>query len=608
MQSAGIAGLTVQDMANWLGSKDVLLRYSSGRVAFFHQSVTEFLAATELARLYATSAKLLHDKLTYTRWDQALFLTLSLLPKEQANAFLDTVIETDFTLALNAVKYLETGCEEVVTRLLKEIPERAELYGNMDRRISHAVEYGVEVSLPISSCHEQSLREILKLGGTIAAAAASRLIELHREQVKDELIDSIFTRITDDYNYCTNVARAVRPFITESDVPDLVERAEHSLHKSLTNGNNLKRDIVNATLEELLADIDISTLRSVFLDPAKRIETQHTRMTLLSNMLRNHRGSESLVLLADLLLAGEILAAFPICLMKYGKSVDELPWGYFQAAHTQQLLTGIHDLDNARWSLDALQYICSMRPDLSAGIRHQVDQFQGLTRGCIIHAIDPADTAPLFDALANLCSMPPEQRRKEPLHLLDGIKLDWHCHETLFVDLLRLRDVSLARALLEGIYNREETIGTIEIVPIEWWLDWLADDSNPKAQWWLADRLCAIFADHLSVEAREAFVAEFNRAGSHYRPVLTRFVLWRWRDLTSDDLSEEAQLFLVEDLKRNGSVDGFYGHLLGHTATEAFVTDRLVPLLSTQNSVLQQNLVRVLEHAGSRHGRRYVIH
>jgi hypothetical protein len=271
------------------------------------------------------------------------------------------------------------------------------------------------------------------------------------------------------------VARTIRPFITESDVPDLVERAESSLHKCLPNGNDLRRDLVNATLEELLADIDISTLRSVFLDPANPVETQHTRMTLLSFVLINHRCSESLVLLADLLLAGEPLAAFPICLMKYGKSVEELPWGYFQAAHTEQLLTGIHDLANARWSLDALQLICSMRPDLAARTRHQGEQFQGLTRGCIIHAIDPADTAPLFDALGNLCSMPPEQRGKEPLHLIDGIKLDWHGHETLFVDLLRLRDASLARALLEGIYNREETIGTIEIGPIEWWLDWLAE-------------------------------------------------------------------------------------------------------------------------------------
>jgi hypothetical protein len=85
-------------------------------------------------------------------------------------------------------------------------------------------------------------------------------------------------------------------------------------------------------------------------------------------------------------------------------------------------------------------------------------------------------------------------------------------------------------------------------------------------------------------------------------------VLRHWRDLTTDDFSEKVQLFLIEDLKRGGSVDGSYGHLLGHTATEAFITDRLVPLLGTQDSVLHHNLVRVLEHAGWRHGRRYVAH
>ena len=103
-------------------------------------------------------------------------------------------------------------------------------------------------------------------------------------------------------------------------------------------------------------------------------------------------------------------------------------------------------------------------------------------------------------------------------------------------------------------------------------------------------------------------MAEFNRAGSRHRPVLAHFVLRHWRDLTTDDFSEEAQLFLIEDLKKNGSVDGLYGHLLGHTATEAFVTDRLVPLLDTQDPVFHRNLVRVLEQAGSRHGRRYVAH
>jgi hypothetical protein len=480
MQSAGIVGLSAEDAATWLVGKAVLVPYSGGRVSFFHQSVTELLAASELAHLYLTSPKLLRDKLTYTHWDQALFLTLSLLASEQAKAFLEMIIETDFSLALNAVKYLETGRGEVVTRLLKEIPTRAARYGNMDRRISYAVEFGIQVALPISSCHEQLLREILRLRGTIGAAAASRLLELHGERMKGELIDSIFTRST-DYDYCTNVARTIRPYITANDVPDLAERAESALHEYLSHGTDRGHFAVDSALEELLAAIDVPTLRSVFLDHTNSPETQHDRMTLLAHVLTKHKCSESLALLAELLLAGETRAAFPICLMKYGKRSDELSWVCFQAAHTERLLTGILDVDNSRWSLDALQRICAMRPDLAVGTRRRADQFHGLTHGCVIHARHPTDTAPLFDALENLCSMPPEQRRKEPLHLLDGLKLDWHGHETLFVDLLRLRDTSLARALLEGIYNREETIGTIEIGPIEWWIDWLGGQYRARS-------------------------------------------------------------------------------------------------------------------------------
>jgi hypothetical protein len=272
--------------------------------------------------------------------------------------------------------------------------------------------------------------------------------------------------------------------------------------------------------------------------------------------------------------------------MRYGEGTDELSWACFQEAHIGRLMVMITHEDNGRWALDALELICTMRPDLAVESRRRAEQFEGITRGCLICAIHPTNTAPLFDALRNLCNMPEEQRHKAPIHLLEGLdKLDWHGYETLFVDLLRLRDTSLARALLEGIYNREETIGTIEIGPIEWWLDWLADDTDPEAQWWLADRLCNIFVDHLSVEAREAFVAEFNRSGSPHRPVLARFVLSRWRELTTDDFSEEALSFLVEDLKRKGSIDAFRGHLLGHTATEAFVADRLVPFLDTKDPV-----------------------
>ena len=98
-------GADVREIANWLVASHVLVPYADGRVAFVHQSVTEYLAASVLAHRYQTSAEILKEKLSTTRWDQALFLTLSLLPPDRAHAFLEDVIEADFALALNAVKW-----------------------------------------------------------------------------------------------------------------------------------------------------------------------------------------------------------------------------------------------------------------------------------------------------------------------------------------------------------------------------------------------------------------------------------------------------------------------------------------------------------------------
>jgi hypothetical protein len=71
-------------------------------------------------------------------------------------------------------------------------------------------------------------------------------------RVKDELLDSIFTRST-DFNYCIDVARTIRPWITANDVPDLATKAERALHEYLSKGKDRQRFAVEPALGELLA-------------------------------------------------------------------------------------------------------------------------------------------------------------------------------------------------------------------------------------------------------------------------------------------------------------------------------------------------------------------
>ena len=116
------AAVDAHEVANWLVSCSMFVPYSRGRVAFVHQSVTEFLAASKLARMYESDPRVLKEKLANRRWDQALFLCLSLVPTTVGEAFLKDVIDADFALGLRAAKYLEAGRDEVVARLLAEIP------------------------------------------------------------------------------------------------------------------------------------------------------------------------------------------------------------------------------------------------------------------------------------------------------------------------------------------------------------------------------------------------------------------------------------------------------------------------------------------------------
>ena len=209
----GGASMGPRDVANWLVSASILIPYSGSRVAFVHQSVTEYLAATELAKRYLVDPQILKERLTLTRWDQALFLTLSLLPTEQAEVFLQDVIKADFALALNAVKYLESGRDEIISKLLSEVPERTHGNNSFDWRIERAIKF----SLPLTEAQEPQLRAIIKCGGSLGGAAVNRLVSIKGAQVKQEILQMLVSEHS-DYNFCCNgVADALQQFASEED-------------------------------------------------------------------------------------------------------------------------------------------------------------------------------------------------------------------------------------------------------------------------------------------------------------------------------------------------------------------------------------------------------
>ncbi len=597
-ETLGLADIDASDIANWLISASVLIPYTRGRVAFVHQSVTEYLAASELARKYRSSPHILNEKLSITRWDQALFMTLSLLPEALAETFLNDIIKADFELALRAAKYLEVGREEVVSKLLSEIPERIQAL----EPFNHHIERAVRSDLPLTDADEASLRTLIELGSMIGAASVHRLVRLKGEEVKDELLQLLVDRCG-DYNLCCNgIARALKPFATNEDAKKVATWADSI--QTAPDDDELDGFISGAA--EFLSGLDLSVIQQEFLPADRSKEISIVRGQVLCSILEEHHSTAALDLAGDLLCRGITEAATAIYFISnFAEPDDELSWDSYGPDHVRHLLS-ILGTEHSSEALDALKRLCAGRSDLSEAVRQEALKKSGIEKAVLMHCVSPDDFSPIFQALGELVEMGDEQRHEQPLQILDGLEYDWTGREELFVKLLRLQNARLATLLFGG--SSPPTVpglGNLNIGPIHWWLEWMMEVCAGDADAWFLDQLGGLFGNHLNRDVQREFVLEFNKPSSKFRRLLFQLVLPHLPDITTDMLSEDAISFLLADLSDEGSALPSRGHLLGSTATEEFITECLLPLLSDIKQPLSKKLHIVLREAGSRHGKRY---
>ena len=599
----GAAGIDAHEVANWLVSRSMFVPYSGGRVAFVHQSITEFLAASTLARMYESDPRVLKEKLANRRWDQALFLCLSLVPTTVGEAFLKDVIDADFALGLRAAKYLEAGRDEVVARLLAEIPERVHEWGSFEREVEAAVAF----HLPIGDVHDEHLRAVVALGDLMGAAGVSRLVELKGEKVKDELLQLLVDR-PGDFNLCANgVGPALKPFAEDADVERIVAWAD-SIEAGLAP--SAREEDTHGFISgaaEFLSQLDLAVIRRGLLGEDPAAEMSDYRSRLLCRILQDRRSQAALDLAGELVRRGVSEAVFSLYFIAtFVESRDELSWASFSSDHVRGLISMMDAEDS--WALPALQPLCAARPDLAEIVKREAMGMSTIGKAALLHCISPEDHDLVFRALEALVGISAEQLEREPVKMLDHIECDWSGRESLFVDLLRLRDVRLARAIFGAAAPPTvQGLGNLDIGAIDWWLDWMMDEWAKDGDGWFLTQLGGLFGHHLSADVQEEFVSEFNKPRSKFRDVLLRFVVPEFPDLSTNAFSEDAVSLLLADLDRESGARSIESDILGSTATEEFVTERLVPLLAGAKEPGLSKLQAVLRQAGSRHNRRYFV-
>lgn len=592
--------VTPLEVINWLVSESILIPYSKGRIGFVHQSVTEYLAATELARRYIADSRGLKEKLALRRWDQGLFLALSFLSREHAKEFVDDVVKVDMGLAVNASKYIESGRDEVVLALLNSIYELKGQESDLEGR----VEFVLDTGLQVSEVHEPAVRKLIDYGDSLGGAAVGLLLSIREGEVKQEVITMLYER-RGDFNFCLRAADALVPYIAEEDTSAIVEYA--GLLESETGSvSESEEDAIGGFCigaGRLLAQLDLSTVVRSFQVENEDFLVDGFRAKLLCSVLGENISTESLLLAGGLLIKGvgeAVLAMANIAI--FSDEDNDVSWGGLDYRHADHLV----DLIQEFWAEEALKKFCRARPDIADFVRKKALESESSLKTTLLYCADPDDMGVVLTELERIATLTSEDREMMSFALLSKIDIDWLGQESLFIKLLKLKNIPLADALLgHSVPVRLIGLGVLDLGDVTWWLEWMREASEDGVDYWFLVKLGDVLGNYSNVQSRMDLLREVNDR-SEFRQLILDFVLQR-TEVTTDEFSNEAISYLLAELSRERGGHWIRDELLGFAATESFIVERLLPLYLSAQEPLRGNILRVLEQAGSRHGRRYLV-
>ncbi|MDQ3131112.1 MAG: SIR2 family protein [Acidobacteriota bacterium] len=588
------------DFINWLISRDILVPAAGQRLTLFHQSVTEYLAASELAKRYDAYPQVLEKNLRFTRWDQTLFLALGFLNEENTEKFIQQVLEMDLNLAIRAARFLEFERDNVVLKILQKVNTKFDSY-------QFGMGYLLDL-LPVTTVHIEVLKNLVLHRNSLGAAAFKLLSDVPNTVSKIELIEEIFSH-PQDFNYCCRIGEILSSQIDKSDILYIKSKLQQ---KNFEDENTSLEDDdifsgLTSGLTEALKNIEIKIIIDTF-NPWQ--DLNKVALNTLCNILYRYRSSSALEMILELVGAGIQDAIFPLHMqIAFEESVD-LNLSLFNETLLDSHLDQLPNEKYGVWAVENIRAILKIRPDLSTKVKVQALQEQGVIKLALLYCL-PEETTEFWSEFSNLLLIQECDLDKEPLFLFEAMRaINWKEKEETLFELLKSKNTLLARHLLEPFYlkiNEDTVFSPGLLTPVENWLEWLKNEELKKEveSYWFCDRLGNFLIDYSTEEIHSLFIDEFNKKNTEYREILSLYILPGITELNTDRLNEDAIQYLLSTLNQKHRLF-VRNSFLGSIATESFVEERLLTLLSNDSEPFKSNLKNALKTAGELHRRRYI--
>ena len=563
-----------EDCINWLIDQSRLfIAGINHQLQFFHQSITEFLAANQLTLLINQEPKFIDNVLKSTRWDHVIQIVSSYLEDKVIDGIFSRLLEVDCILAMKASAYLEKRQAFIVECIADHLLTCEDnSKSDMGMGVLNAI-----VNVPFSKKHIDKLLMLTENRCMYSWGVVAIIDNLYEEESVPIFI-SLYVRNINDYNLATELARSLIKY--SFDIEEILNE--------LKQVKLINLDAVSSSMGILLKDYSWEKIKTWVEGMSLSEEMNHQ---ILQQVLREKDSRENVELCIALIKDKKPYAVFPLYL-NCGKGVltcEQFSSDFFDALEDIIVLKkdywGIELLDKMYSILTELEEIYEQRRYHSAGVlrliytyclrRKNLDSFliemrEFLLKGeeqyfILVQGFDEVDYRGRFEEIM-------------------GCVLDRNNDVLLKSFLESVRDESYL--LTDKMFER--LLDATESDNVRTWTNYLIGERIGR---------------NMTPSVRENIVKKFN--GNCKREVLLLNLLHpRYFDgLQKQDFTEESIQYLLDELL----CSGLSQHILVQIFSDEDVIDILIPLLhKCKNEIAKSNILNVIKLIGQRFQKRYL--
>lgn len=601
--------VAAKSVLNSMVSAGLLNSQTGGRLSFFHQSVTEFLAAKQLATRYLSEENLLDYVLKNRRWDYTLLLAADLLGKDNITPYIRKITRIDAALALRATKFVEFNQSHLRSIILETIV----ISPPTDSDVM-LVAYELE-KINFSTDNLAALHNLATRADSLGGAAAAAFIKLATTQdvrlYLKRLIECEF-----DYNYLNYLGETLASRLNREDVEYMIRQVcklDLPIYADHGDVVQKQRNII-WSIERVLQFLDASLMENVIKDWRRY---RRWLQGVIAFSLRERESNTFRRYLNRFVEAKIPHSAFSLFFnLQYIVKDKKRAVPNYTERRLRIICTSIRDEiaikdgQELRWYLELLRLFCSesskWRRELNSACQGETDPYLRLIFE-VVSTHSDEQMAQIYAKRFLQSDDPVTELDLELLKITDDF--NWYTHKELLLMLFKRRDAALAFAILyQTSHLNHDASLNLDIGDTSWWLLWLIeiDKLDPDKYLDFSGLFGRFLAHHTDLQGRHEFVRRLNDENSPFRIVIAKYIISYLKGITTDNLTEDSSNLLIDihlsDNKRMLPLPS-----IGSLVTEKFVEAKLLPLLQvrTRNEAFIQNLKVLLKQAGKQHARRY---